>query len=162
MNMPRRDFIKGAAVVGAASLLPARPASAADPGKPTPSKGRSVAALVTPKLDTVRWGIIGLGNRGTSTLEETLLLDHSEVRALCDTHGPSLRHAVELVAKAGKPAAVEFGANPEAYKKMLERVDIDAVAICTPWRDHVPMAVAAMRAGKHAFVELPRKRSVTA
>src|SRR5207237_10904077 len=54
-----------------------------------------------------------------------------------------------------KPAPAAYGDGDEAYRKMLERDDIDAVFICTPWRLHVPMAVAAMRAGKHAFVKVP-------
>jgi predicted dehydrogenase len=155
MNLPRREFIKGAVVAGAASLLPRQSAHAAEPAVRARSAGRTSAGFVAPKLETVRWGIIGLGNRGTSTLRESLLLEGSEVRALCDPYEPALRRAVESVAKAGKPAAAEYGDGPEAYKKMLERSDIDAVVICTPWRLHVPMAVAAMKAGKHAFVEVP-------
>jgi predicted dehydrogenase len=38
---------------------------------------------------------------------------------------------------------------------MLARSDIDAVVIATPWVEHAPMAIAAMKAGKHAFVEVP-------
>jgi predicted dehydrogenase len=32
---------------------------------------------------------------------------------------------------------------------------VDAVVIATPWAEHAPMAIAAMQAGKHAFVEVP-------
>ena len=38
---------------------------------------------------------------------------------------------------------------------MLERDDLDIVLIATPWGWHTPMAVDAMKAGKHAFIEVP-------
>jgi len=38
---------------------------------------------------------------------------------------------------------------------MLEREDLDAVVIATPWRWHTPRAVEAMAAGKHALIEVP-------
>ena len=155
----RRDFLKTAATAGAAALaLGSAPAArATDSAPPRPrKKGSSVAALRTPALDVVRWGIIGLGERGGPTLAETLLLDHCEVTALCDTDDVALRAGLERVAKAGRPAPAAFGAaGPEAFLKLLERDDVDAVFICTPWREHTRMAVAAMRAGKHAFIEVP-------
>jgi hypothetical protein len=38
---------------------------------------------------------------------------------------------------------------------MLERDDIDAVFVLTPWNWHTPMATDVMRASKQAFVEVP-------
>jgi len=38
---------------------------------------------------------------------------------------------------------------------MLDRTDLDAVMICTSWRTRVPAAVAALRSGRHAFLEVP-------
>lgn len=37
----------------------------------------------------------------------------------------------------------------------MDRQDLDAVIIATPWKWHTPMAVAAMRTGKYAGVEVP-------
>jgi len=42
----------------------------------------------------------------------------------------------------------------------MERDDIDAVYIATPWAWHVPMALRAMERGKHAFVEVAAAVSV--
>lgn len=151
----RRDFLKSTTAAGACALMLGAAAGAATPAAPPRRRGRSVAGLVTPKLDVVRWGLIGLGARGSETLRETLLLEHCEVRALCDNHAPTLRRALQQVADAGRPPPAAYGEGDEAYLKMLERDDLDAIWICTPWRLHVPMAVAALRAGKHAFVEVP-------
>ena len=45
---------------------------------------------------------------------------------------------------------------------MLSRDDVDAVAIATPARTHHPIAMAALRAGKHVLVEKPLADSVPA
>ncbi len=47
-----------------------------------------------------------------------------------------------------------------AFMKMLERDDIDGVIIATPWLWHTPMAVAAMRAGKYAGVEVSAANTI--
>ncbi len=41
------------------------------------------------------------------------------------------------------------------YKEMLDQADIDVVHICTPHYVHAPMAVDAMRKGKHVLTEKP-------
>jgi len=41
------------------------------------------------------------------------------------------------------------------YKEMLEKADIDAVIITTPNKYHFPMAMEAIKAGKHLIVEKP-------
>lgn len=118
-------------------------------------KGRSVAGLTAPKLDVVRWGLIGLWERGLPTLADMLEIEGSEVRALCDPYPPAIAKALEGVTQAGKPIPATYGDGPNDYLKLLDRSDIDAVMICTPWRTHVPIALAALRAGKHAFIEVP-------
>lgn len=150
----RRNFLKTVSTASAAAWTLTAAARAAESAPPR-SKGKSVVGLRAPRLDVVRWGFIGLGARGGGTLQETMLLEHCEIRALCDNHPPTLAKAVAAVKKTGRPDPAVFGAGDEDYKKMLARDDIDAVFICTPWRLHVPMAVAAMRAGKHAFIEVP-------
>ncbi len=153
MNTPtRRHFLQTVSAATAAIL--ARP-DAARAAAPAVRRGRSVAGLRAPRLEVVRCGLIGIGSRGTGTLRELLVLEGCDVRALCDNHAPSLAKGVAAVARAKRPAAAAFGGSDEAYKRMLARDDIDAVFICTPWRWHVPMAVAAMQAGKHAFIEVP-------
>jgi UDP-N-acetylglucosamine 3-dehydrogenase len=41
------------------------------------------------------------------------------------------------------------------YRWLLERVDVDAVCICTPSEQHARIALDALAAGKHVFVEKP-------
>src|SRR3954468_8499922 len=125
----RRDFLKTVSTAGAAIALSARasaatatPAATAAPAR----QGKTVIGLRAPKIDVVRWGVIGLGARGSGTLREALLLEGAEVRAVCDNHPPTLEAALASVAKAGKPAPVPYGDGAEAYRKLLDRDDIDA------------------------------------
>jgi predicted dehydrogenase len=41
------------------------------------------------------------------------------------------------------------------YRWLLERADVDAVCICTPSEQHAGIALDALDAGKHVFVEKP-------
>ncbi|MGH8019405.1 MAG: Gfo/Idh/MocA family oxidoreductase [Opitutaceae bacterium] len=159
MSIPqsdRRKFLKTVSAAGLAALTLPTVSSVRAAGASAPRrKGTSVMGLRATPLDVVRCGFIGIGERGMGTLRSMMLFKECEVRALCDNHKPTLASALDLVANAGRPAPAAYGDSDEAWLKMVERDDIDAVFICTPWRLHVPMAVAAMRAGKHAFIEVP-------
>ena len=44
-----------------------------------------VLGLAHPPIPVVRIGLIGLGNRGLLTLERYMLIEHVEIKALCET-----------------------------------------------------------------------------
>ena len=46
------------------------------------------------------------------------------------------------------------------YREMIASNDIDAVVICTPDHTHVPIAIAAAKAGKHVYLEKPMSHSI--
>jgi hypothetical protein len=157
--MDRRDFIKavGATGVGLATTGIAGLAKAAIEPAPT---GQSAAALRAPKLDTVRLAFIGVGARGSGHVEQCLLMEGVEIKAICDTYSPAAIRSVKACVDKGRSAPSAYTDGPEDFKRMLDRDDIDAVIIATPWEWHVPMAVYAMKAGKHAFVEVPASFTV--
>ncbi|MBV9499106.1 MAG: Gfo/Idh/MocA family oxidoreductase, partial [Acidobacteriaceae bacterium] len=47
-----------------------------------------------------------------------------------------------------------------AFEDLVARDDLNLVVIATPWQWHVPMAVAAMKNGKHAATEVPAATSL--
>ena len=52
----------------------------------------------------------------------------------------------------------EMGEAPAAekdFRKVLALKDVDAVTIASPDHWHTPMAIAALQAGKHVYVEKP-------
>ena len=58
-----------------------------------------------------------------------------------------------LVTDAGQPSR-GFSKGDTDFKN-LTQLDLDIVYIATPWNWHVPMALDAMKNGKHAAVEVP-------
>lgn len=104
--------------------------------------------------ERVKLGIIGVGGRGTSLLHDLLGVDNVEIKAVCDLVPEKVEHAQKAVTDAGqaKPAGFSKG---ELDFKNLNQLDLDIVYIATPWNWHVPMAVDAMKNGKHAASEVP-------
>jgi predicted dehydrogenase len=114
----------------------------------------NMCGYAAPKLDTVRVGFIGLGQRGPSHLKNMTKLGGVEIKALCDLRPSSVQKAQKMLDGTSHKPTLYSGSKDE-WKKVCERKDIDAVYIATPWDMHVPMAVYAMEHGKHAFIEVP-------
>ena len=155
MNSNRRSFLKAVSAAGAtfAALQASRNAALAQ-GNPA---AKTAVGLKSPKMEKVRWAFIGLGARGGGHLSTVLSLDKVEIAAVCDNYPQRLAAAVKKVKDRTGQDVPAFGADGDAnaWKKMLEMKDIDAVLIATPWELHTPMCVAAMESGKHAFTEVP-------
>lgn len=147
----RRDFLVTAAVAGAVLAMD-KPAEA---GILRRSPAAGVAGLKAPALKTLRMAFIGVGGRGSGHLEMMMDLEGVEVTAIADNHAPNLQRAVKSVVSRGRKEPAAYGNGDVDYKRMLERDDIDAVLIATPWELHARMCVDSMLAGKHAFTEVP-------
>lgn len=104
--------------------------------------------------DKVRIGFIGVGLRGTNHLNNILFRPDVEVPAICDIDPDRLAIAQDKLVKSGRPKAAEYKDGEFAFEKMLARTDLDGVIISTPWLWHTTMAVAAMKAGKYAGLEV--------
>lgn len=154
-EMDRREFMKAAGAVGAGVAVAGLAAKAGAQGKPPKRQGKSVAGLRTKPLETVRLGFIGVGARGSGHVEQMLAIEGVEIKAICDNHAPTAEASAKTCTDKGRPKPDLYTNGDEDYKRMLDRDDIDAVIIATPWDWHVPMCVDAMNRGKHAFTEVP-------
>jgi len=94
----------------------------------------------------VRVALVGLGGRGSWFVETMPKL--AEVVALCDVNQVKAEEAYKRM--PGLPRFRDF-------RKMLDEKGsaFDAVVVATPDHVHAPISVAAMRCGKHVYVEKP-------
>lgn len=116
----------------------------------------NMCGYAAPKLEKVRIGFIGLGNRGPGAVMRHSKIDGVEIKALCDLRPEKANGAKQKLLEATKafnPDVYTGGENE--WKKVCERNDIDLIYIATPWHLHTPMAVYAMQHGKHVATEVP-------
>ena len=148
MSKTRRSFISsiGKAAIagfGAPTIVPA--SALGQSNRPSPS-------------DRIILGHIGVGGRGTALLRSFLEIDDGQSLAVCD---PFTDRRMERSAEID-----EYYSNAELrtyhgtaayndFRELLARPDIDAVVIATPDHWHVPIAIAAVKAGKDVYVEKP-------
>jgi predicted dehydrogenase len=134
--MKRRQFILGAAT--AAAGLTIIPRHVLGQGRTPPSEKLNMA-----------W--VGAGGQGGGLLGDSAFAGENIV-ALCD---------VDWARAAGA-----FKKHPDAkqykdYRRLIdESKGVDAMVIATPDHMHAPIALAAMRSGKHVYVEKPLAHSV--
>ncbi|MFP4500468.1 MAG: Gfo/Idh/MocA family protein [Candidatus Hydrogenedentota bacterium] len=92
-------------------------------------------------------GVIGCGWVAEEYIKAFVKDPRSEVRALVSR---SETRPQAYKARYGLDCMVTHDA-----EAMLERGDIDIVAVCTPHDEHTPYVVAAANAGKHIIIEKP-------
>ena len=92
---------------------------------------------------------IGIGGRGRGVLKE---LAGESIVALCD---------VDSVKAGGTFDTYPRAERSVDYRVLLDKQkNIDAVMIATPDHMHAPITLAALRAGKHVYVEKPMAHSI--
>lgn len=161
-NNSRRNFLKwaaaGSAALGVAPISNVFGSENEITGltnMPAPKrKGKSVMGLRCEPIKTVRIAIIGLGMRGSEAVRRFLQIEGTKIIAIADLVEKNIKDANEQITKKGLQPAFEYSGE-EDWKKICERDDIDLVYQCTPWLLHTPIAVYAMKHGKHAAIEVP-------
>lgn len=124
----RRQFLKSSAVVAGVSLAPNLLIGQDKPGKPL-----NVAA-------------VGCNGKGGSDIGE--IQRGNRMVALCDI---DLNRAKGAFAKY--PDAKQFSDYREMFDQMADKIDV--VTVSTPDHMHFPIAMEAIRRGKHVMVQKP-------
>jgi len=156
-SINRRSFIQKTSLATAAmSVLGA--SSCQEETTANPAQGAYLGGFAAPKLETIRAAFIGVGHRGKGHIRNFSRLTQTEVVAISDLYQDNVDKAAAIVQEEqpqnNNPIALYAGEDT-LWKKMLEEVRPDVVFISTNWANHAPMAIAAMEAGAHAFVEVP-------
>jgi len=135
MKETRRQFLKTTTLAASAvTIMPRHVLGGA--GRKAPSENLNIAG-------------VGVGGMGKNNLRACA---GENIVALCDVDANY----------AGKV----FATYPQArvyrdFRQMLDQQkDIEAVIVATPDHTHAPIAMAAMRAGKHVYVQKPLTHSV--
>jgi len=96
--------------------------------------------------EPLRVGVVGLGYWGPNIVRALHDVEDAEVAWICDLDPDALD-----VMGRRYPAV----ARTTDLEHVLADDSVDAIAIATPVTTHFPLATAALRAGKHVFVEKP-------
>lgn len=167
MENNRRHFLKisGLAGIGltGSSLIDyaSEPADQHSAGAQHSSQPQAfnMCGYAAPKLENVRIGFVGLGNRGPAAVERIKLIEGVAINGLCDIRSEKANAAKKILDGTTHHPQL-YTAGPDDWKKMCERPDIDLIYIATPWSLHTPMAVYAMNHGKHVCVEVPAAKTI--
>ncbi len=101
--------------------------------------------------ETINFAVVGVRSRGKAHAEAVSRLDNAKVTWFCDVDDVIIdEHKKWSQEMTGYVPKVE-----KDFRKLLEKDDIDVITIATPEHWHAPMAIMAMQAGKHVFIEKP-------
>ncbi len=166
MKSNRRNFLKlsgltGAGLAGAqlTSAFGAEAVTNREDFDRKPGNHFNMSGYSAPKLETVRIGFIGLGNRGPGAVERMSKIAGVDIKGLCDLRPDKANAAKKLLEKTPHRPDV-YTDNENEWKKMCERKDIDLIYIATPWSLHTSMAVYAMNQDKHVCIEVPAAKTI--
>jgi len=148
-DLTRRDFVSTSSKLAFGGMIVPRHVLGG-PGYRAPS-------------DTLNIGIVGAGGQGA---ENAQALGSQNIVAVCDVDFRLVESKIaERMNDGGgnpRPPGVRWAEQYERaakyshYEAMLdEQADLDAVVIATPDHTHAVIAAAAMKAGKHVYVQKP-------
>jgi predicted dehydrogenase len=109
-------------------------------------------ARIAGSNERLNFAIIGLNSRGYAHLAGIQAnKDSARVAYVCDVDSEILQKFADTTQKQlGESSIAE-----KDFRKVLDSHDVDAITIATPDHWHAPMAIAALRAGKHVYLEKP-------
>lgn len=97
--------------------------------------------------DRLGMALVGSGRRGREVMKAFLATGNAELHCIADVYDVQRGRARDFLGV--KPAEVV------AIEDALSRSDVDAVLIATPDHLHLTHATAALKAGKHIYLEKP-------
>jgi predicted dehydrogenase len=149
-TLGRRQFIRGLAAAVAAPIV-VRPSSLGLAGTVAPS-------------ERIHMGLVGCGIHGSGwNLDQMFHNPDQQVVAVCDVDA---QHAQFAEQRVNEHYSANLGYDYRCsvhhdFRELVNRPDVDAVAVATPDHWHVLVALTALRAGKHVICEKPLTLTVS-
>jgi predicted dehydrogenase len=135
----RREFMKQSALAGAGVLTSSSLYSfQGAPGRHSPN-------------EKVLIGVMGTNSRGMFLSKTFAKLPNVEVAYVCD---PDAKVLAKTIAEIEKMT----GKKPQGFsdiRKVLEKKELDGLAVSAPDHWHTPAAIMGLQAGKNVYVEKP-------
>ena len=129
----RRDFLKASAATAGSVALGPR------------AYGRVLGAN-----DRINFAVIGLGNMGSGHLrglKRQMSQLNLDVIQTCDVYAERAEKSAKSVGPQASPT--------QKHEEVLGNPKVDAVLIATPDHWHARLAIDAIKAGKHVYLEKP-------
>jgi hypothetical protein len=82
MKNNRRNFLKLAGMAGAGMMVNSGRSESINALRATQTQTFNMHGYAAPKLDTVRVGLIGVGSRGSGTLQRLASIEGVEIKAI--------------------------------------------------------------------------------
>ena len=97
-------------------------------------------------MDQVRIGVVGVGNNGRAFVDCYQANEKAQLVAVCDTNEARLQ-------TVANETSVQWATTD--FNELVTSPDIEAISVHSADASHVPITIAALRHGKHVFVEKP-------
>ncbi|MDE3104257.1 MAG: Gfo/Idh/MocA family oxidoreductase [Acidobacteriota bacterium] len=136
--MDRRTFVQSLSATAIAISANAQSLTGAD---------AEAARQIAPTQDAtpLRVGVLGPGSRGKELVRSLLRVPGVRVTAAADVYAPRF-------AELNRVCGYEVPSHAD-YRALLDRKDVDAVLVATPFGLHGEHVLAALQAGKHVYGE---------
>ncbi len=109
-------------------------------------------AAPVPPSGKLNLAVIGAGSRGGDHTRAWTGVPESRMVAVCDVNRKSVERLKAAADSAqGKGSCTAYS----DFREVLERDDVDAISIAVPDHWHAIIALQAIRAGKHVYLEKP-------
>lgn len=118
-----------------------------------------VLQLTCPPIPLVRVAFIGLGKRGKEAYQHFLHIAGVKIVAICDPNTDFIAE-VQSTLQEHNITDVASYSQPDDWRTICERPDIDLLYICTHRYLHAQIGVYAMQCGKHVAIEVPVANTV--
>jgi predicted dehydrogenase len=142
-SINRRDFLRltstAAAGIGLASWIGSTTSAAVPAARKLSANNKLTVAVV------------GCNGRGMAHIDALTALPGVEIAYICDVDERAVANGIKATLKQQKTEPK----GAKDVRKVLEDKSLDAITIATPDHWHAPMAILALAAGKHVYLEKP-------